>query len=174
MKKRQKSSRILMVWTVLGLLLSGCAEMTEPDVRAYIHEKHAYAEIRKGQLEHAEKDLQLVLRDNPTEPTILNNMAYIEFREGDYRKAVGYLEQARVLKTDDNDEPYILNEARILIANHQYQKALSLLALIEPRHTWPPGYRKIMAEALLHNGQSTHALAVLLGKHRVGTDPSQP
>ena len=173
-KNVRKSSFVMIVWGVFGVLLSGCAEMTEPDVRAYIHEKHAYAEIRHGRLDQAQKDLKSALRDNPREPSILNNMAYIAFRKGQTMKAVGYLEQARVLKTDDNDEPYILNEARILIANHQYRRALSLLALIEPRQKWPTGYRKIMAEALLHNGQSAHALAVLLDRHRINLDKPLP
>jgi Tfp pilus assembly protein PilF len=174
MKKREKWIPVVTLWGVMALLFSGCAEMTEPDVRAYIHEKHAYAEIRQGQLDKAEQDLKQALRDNPREPSILNNMAYIAFRKGQTMKAVGYLEQARVLKTDDNDEPYILNEARILIAHPDYRRALSLLALIEPRHNWPSGYRKLMAEALLHNGQSSHALAVLLGKHETGGDMAQP
>ena len=154
-----------LAFVTLILSLSACAATTEPAVRAYLHEQQAYAEIRQGQLEKADQDLKQALRDNPTEPTILNNMAYIEFKEGDYKKAVGYLEQARVLKTDDNDEPYILNEARILIANHQYHRALALLSLIEPRRTWPKGYRKMLAKALIHNGQSARAMAVLLEKH---------
>ncbi len=149
----------------LTLFLSACAATTEPAVRAYLHEQQAYSEIRKGQLEMAENDLKLALRDNPTEPTILNNMAYIAFKKGNYQKAVGYLEQARVLRNDDNDEPYILNEARILMANHQYPRALVLLSLIEPRRTWPHGYRKMLAKALIHNGQNARAMAVLLEKH---------
>ena len=149
----------------LTLLAGGCASMTDPDVRAYLHEKNAYADIRQGHLDRALDELRRALRENPKEPTILNNMAYIEFRKGHYNRAVGYLEQARVLRTDDNDEPYILNEARILIAHHDYRKALRLLALIEPRPNWPKGYRKIMAEALIHNGQSARALAILLGRH---------
>ena len=170
---KMKSS-LLFLCGLSGILLSGCAEMTEPDVRSYIHEKRAYAEIRQGQLDQAEKDLKKALRDNPREPSILNNMAYIAFRKGFTMKAVGYLEQARVLRSDDNDEPYILNEARILIAHHDYRRALSLLALIEPRRKWPMGYRKIMAEALLHNGQSAHALAVLLDRHRIKLEKPQP
>ena len=102
---------------LLALVLPGYAAMTEPAVRAYLHERQAYSEIREEQLEFAEKDLKLALRDNPKEATILNNMAYIEFKEGDFRKAVGYLEQARVLRSDDNDEPYILNEARSSSSN---------------------------------------------------------
>lgn len=158
----------------MAVILSGCAAMTEPDVRAYLHEQSAYREIQKGQLAPALQDLRLALRDNPKEPTILNNMAYIEFKEGHYQKAVGFLEQARVLRTDDNDEPYILNEARILIAHHEYHRALTLLSLIEPRQNWPRGYRKIMAEALLHNGQSSRALAILLGQHGLTLDRPTP
>ncbi len=150
---------------ILTFFLSACAATTEPAVRAYLHEQQAFSEIRSGQLDNAEADLKQALRDNPTEPTILNNMAYIEFKKGDYQKAVGYLEQARVLRNDDNDEPYILNEARILIANHQYLRALTLLSLIEPRRTWPHGYRKMLAKALIHNGQNARAMAVLLEKH---------
>ena len=99
-----------VLFGAMAVLFSGCAAMTEPDVRAYLHEKKAYSEIRKGQFDTAEQDLKKALRDNPTEPSILNNMAYIEFKEGDYKKAAGFLEQARVLKNDDNDEPYIMNE----------------------------------------------------------------
>lgn len=150
---------------LLALVLSGCAATTEPAVRAYLHEQQAYAEIRKGQLELAEKDLKLALRDNPKEATILNNMAYIEFKEDDFRKTVGYLEQARVLRSDGNDEPYILNEARILLVQHQYQRALTLLALIEPRRACPHGYRKMLAKALIKNGQNARAMAVLLENH---------
>jgi tetratricopeptide (TPR) repeat protein len=163
-----------MLLGCLTLPLVGCAEMTEPDVRAYIHEKKAYAEIRKGQLEMAEQDLKKALRDNPTEPSILNNMAYIEFKGGDYKKAVGFLEQARVLKNDDNDEPYIMNEARILIAHKEYRRALALLSLLEPRRSWPKGYKKILAKALIHNGQQSQALAVLLEKHDITLDQPQP
>ena len=173
MKIRKKMGVVLGNF-VLALALSGCAATTEPAVRAYLHEQQAYAEIRKGQLELAEKDLKQALRDNPKEPTILNNMAYIEFKEGDYKKAVGYLEQARVLKVNDNDEPYILNEARILIANHQYSRALILLSLIEPRRTWPHGYRTMLAKALIKNGQSTRAMAILLESHDEIPFPGQP
>lgn len=149
----------------LSLLLSACAAMTEPSVRAYLHETTAYADIQKGQLTQAKNELRSALRDNPTEPTILNNMAYIEYREGDYKKAVGLLEQARVLRNDDNDESYIMNEARILIAHNDYRRALALLSLIKGRHVWPKGYQQIMAKALLHNGRSAEALAILLTKH---------
>ena len=158
----------------MAVLLSGCASVTEPGVRAYIHEKHAYAEIRKNQLGLAYQDLKKALRDNPKEPVILNDMAYIEFKEGHYRKAVGFLEQARVLRTDDNDEPYIMNEARILIAHREYRRALALLSLIEPRRRWPAGYKKILAKALIHNGQQAQALAVLLGKHDVTIEQPHP
>ena len=157
-------SRVAL-FLVAILFAGGCASMTDPDVRAYLHERTAYANIREGHLDRALAELRRALRENPKEPTILNNMAYVEFRKGHYSRAVGYLEQARVLRTDDNDEPYILNEARILIAHHDYQAALRLLALIEPRPSWPKGYRKIMAEALIHNGQSARALAILLGPH---------
>ena len=160
-------TRIFRIALFFALIfdVGGCASMTDPDVRAYLHEKAAYTEIRHGHLDRALAELRRALKENPKEPTILNNMAYIEFRKGHYDQAVGYLEQARVLRTDDNDEPYILNEARILIAHHDYDKALRLLALIEPRPNWPKGYRKIMAEALIHNGQSAKALAILLGQH---------
>jgi len=163
----------LKVWMAVFLMsgfLSGCAETTEPAVRAYIHEKRAYAEIQRGQLQMASSDLKKALKDNPKEPSILNNMALIAFREDRYKKAVGFLEQARALKAGDNDEPYILNEARILIAHHEYQRSLVLLGLIETRQKWPLGYRKIMAEALLHNGQSSHALAILLQKHALSNN----
>jgi tetratricopeptide (TPR) repeat protein len=163
-----------VLFGAVAVLVSGCAAMTEPDVRAYLHEKKAYTEIRNGQLEMAEQDLKKALRDNPTEPSILNNMAYIEFKEGDYKKAVGFLEQARVLKNDDNDEPYIMNEARILIAHQEYRRALALLSLIEPRRSWPRGYKKILAKALIHNGQQSRALAVLLEKHDVTLDQPHP
>ncbi len=158
---------------LLALFLTGCAATTEPAVRAYLHEQKAYSEIRNGQIEEAESDLRQALRDNPTDPTILNNMAYIEFKEGDSRKAVGFLEQARALRSNDNDEPYILNEARILIADHQYHRALALLSLIEPRRTWPHGYRKMLAKALIHNGQNARAMAVLLEKHDETPLPGQ-
>ena len=169
-----KQKLVLLPLGSLLLFLSACAASTEPAVRAYLHEQQAYSEIREGHLDLAKKDLKQALRDSPTEPTILNNMAYIEFKEGDYRKAIGYLEQARTLKADDNDEPYILNEARILIAHHQYQHALRLLSLIEPRRTWPHGYRKMLAKALIHNGQNSHALAVLLEKHDETPMPGFP
>jgi predicted negative regulator of RcsB-dependent stress response len=65
-----------------------------------------------------------------------------------------------------------MNEARILIAHHQYHRALALLSLIEPRHSWPTGYQKIMAEALLHNGESSKALAILLDRRNL--NPEQP
>ncbi len=169
-----KQKLALLPLVSLLLFLSACAASTEPAVRAYLHEQQAYSEIREGHLDLAKKDLKQALRDSPTEPTILNNMAYIEFKEGDYRKAIGYLEQARTLKADDNDEPYILNEARILIAHHQYHHALHLLSLIEPRRTWPHGYRKMLAKALIHNGQNSHALAVLLEKHDETPMPGFP
>ncbi len=151
-----------------GLAISsmmGCASTTEPAVRAYLHERQAYTEISHNRLDAAMVDLKLAIRDNPQDPSILNNMAFIEFKKNHLSKAVGYLEQARALRSDDNDEPYIMNEARILIAHHEYTRALALLTLIEPRHTWPKGYQKIMAQALLHNGQSAHALAILLDRH---------
>ena len=162
------------IFGTMAVLFSGCASITDPGVRAYIHEKNAYAEIRNGHLELAYQELKKALRDNPKEPVILNDMAYIEFTEGHYQKAVGFLEQARVLRNDDNDEPYIMNEARILIAHHEYRRALALLSLIEPRKSWPEGYKKILAQALIHNGQQSQALAVLLEKHGVALEQSHP
>ena len=162
------------IFGTMAVLFSGCASITEPHVRAYIHEKKAYAEIRNGQFELAYQELKKALRDNPKEPVILNDMAYIEFTEGHYQKAVGFLEQARVLRNDDNDEPYIMNEARILIAHHEYRRALALLSLIEPRKSWPEGYKKILAQALIHNGQQSQALAVLLEKHGVALEQPHP
>ncbi len=150
---------------VISLILSGCATTTEPPVRAWLSEQKAYAEIKQGHLAQAEVDLKSALRDNPTDPTILNNMAFIQFKNGDFKKAIGYLEQARALKSNDNDEPFILNEARILISAHHYRKALTLLSLIEPRTKWPHGYRKMLAKALIHNGKNAKALAILLEKH---------
>ena len=117
---------------LVALVLSGCAATTEPPVRAWLSEQKAYAEIKQGHLEKAEADLKKALRDNPTDPTILNNMAFIQFKEGEFQKAIGYLEQARALRSNDNDEPYILNEARIYISAHHYRKALTLLSIIEP------------------------------------------
>ncbi|MHB8370831.1 MAG: hypothetical protein ACYDBP_14285 [Leptospirales bacterium] len=154
---------VLLTW--LALSATGCAATTEPSVRAYLHERKAFEELGKGHLAAAEADLKLALRDNPKEPSILNNMAYIKYKEGDDRKAIGYLEQARALRNNDNDEPYILNEARILIVRHRYRRALSLLSLIEPRRTWPKGYRKMLAKALIHNGQNAKAMAILLENH---------
>jgi tetratricopeptide (TPR) repeat protein len=166
-------SRGLILVTVL-LSGVGCAAMTEPKVKAYIQEKKAYADIKKGNLEQAAVELKLALGNDPTEPTILNNLAYIEFTQGHFDKAIGFLEQARALRNDDNDEPYIMNEARILIAHHEYHHALALLSLIEPRHSWPKGYQKIMAEALLHNGQSSRALAILLDRRNLNPEQSHP
>ena len=34
MKKREKWIPVVTLWGVMALLFSGCAEMTEPDVRA--------------------------------------------------------------------------------------------------------------------------------------------
>lgn len=166
-------SRALLLVTVF-LSSVGCAAMTEPKVKAYIQEKKAYADIKKGNLEKAAVELKLALGNDPSEPTILNNLAYIEFTEGHFDRAIGFLEQARALRSDDNDEPYIMNEARILIAHHEYHHALVLLSLIEPRHSWPKGYQKIMAEALLHNGQSSRALAILLDRRNLNTEQPQP
>ena len=67
-----------------------------------------------------------------------------------------------------------MNEARILIAHHEYRRALALLSLIEPRKSWPAGYKKIMAQALIHNGQQSQALAVLLEKHDVTLEQPHP
>lgn len=166
-------SRVIVLVTVF-LSSVGCAAMTEPKVKAYIQEKKAYADIKKGNLERASIELKLALGNDPVEPTILNNLAYIEFTEGHFDKAIGFLEQARALRNDDNDEPYIMNEARILIAHHEYHHALVLLSLIEPRHSWPKGYEKIMAEALLHNGQSSRALAILLDRRNLNPEQPQP
>lgn len=158
---------------LLAGIFSGCAETTEPAVRAYLHEKKAYSEIQVGHLQIASSELKKALKDNPEEPSILNNMAFIAFKSGHYKKAVGFLEQARALKAGANDEVYILNEARIFMTHHEYKRGLSLLSLIEPRQKWPNGYRKIMAEALLHNGESSHALAILLKKHDLSNNISQ-
>ena len=71
---------------LVALVLSGCAATTEPPVRAWLSEQKAYAEIKQGHLEQAEADLKKALRDNPTDPTILNNMAFIQFKEGEFQK----------------------------------------------------------------------------------------
>ena len=159
---------------LLAFFLTGCAATTEPPVRAWLSEQKAYAEIKQGHLDQAEADLKKALRDNPNDPTILKNLAFIQFKEGEFRKAIGYLEQARALRSNDKDEPYILNEARILISSHHYRKALTLLSLIEPRTKWPHGYRKMLAKALIHNGKNAKALAILLEKHDEAGMMTQP
>ena len=117
---------------LLAVFLSGCAATTEPAVRAYIHEKKAYSEIQAGKLQLASMNLKKALKDNPEEPSILNNMALIAFKEGDTRKAIGFLEQARALKAGTNDEPYILNEARVLIAHRMQTARDTMIRSVQP------------------------------------------
>lgn len=42
--------------------------MTEPKVKAYIQEKKAYADIKKGNLEQAAVELKLALGNDPNDP----------------------------------------------------------------------------------------------------------
>jgi tetratricopeptide (TPR) repeat protein len=93
-------SRAFILVTVF-LSSVGCAAITEPKVKAYIQEKKAYADIKKGNLEKAAVELRLALGNDPGEPTILNNLAYIEFTQGHFDKAIGFLEQARALRSDE-------------------------------------------------------------------------
>lgn len=152
-----------MVLTIL-VLQTSCAEMTDPSVRAYIHEKKAYTMIKNNQLSEANKELKLALRDTPREPSILNNMAYIEYKENHYQKALGFLEQARAVRQQDNDIPYIMNESRLLILHKHYKKALELLFIIKqkPINLWPKGYRRLMAVTLMRNNRLSEAVAVLM------------
>lgn len=53
-------SRVFLLVTIF-LSNVGCAAMTEPKVKAYIQEKKAYADIKKGNLEKAAVELKLAL-----------------------------------------------------------------------------------------------------------------
>ena len=142
--------------------MSGCAATTDPTIRAYLHEQKAYKAIKMRDLQKAEKELEKAIRDDPKNPTILNNLAFIEFKEKEFDKAIGFLEQARAVKTNDDDDPYVMNEARILVLQHKYGKALRLLKMVEPRPRWPKGYKKLYAKILVKEGHVRKALKILL------------
>lgn len=151
-----------IILVVSFILLSSCAFSTEPHVRAYLHETRAYKEIKTNHFSLALEELHRALADDPTNPTILNNMAYLYFRENKLSLAIGYLEQARAVRSNDDDDPYILNEVRILLLEKHIQKARHLLELVKKRKHWPKGYKTLYAKILWKEGKPEEALKILL------------
>lgn len=156
-----------IIFIVSFFLLSSCAFTTEPQVRAYLHETSAYQEIKAGDFAHAEHELKEALADDPKNPAILNNMAYLCFRERKLSLAIGYLEQARAVRSNDDDDPYILNEARIWLLERHVQKAKQLLDLVKKRKRWPKGYKDLYAKVLWKEGSPEESLKFLLDKKEV-------
>ena len=153
--------RILFV-VISFMFIASCAFNTDPEVRSYIHQQKAYKEIKYNRFSLALIELKKALADDPNNPIILNNMAYLFFKENKLDAAIGYLEQARAVRNKDDDDPYIMNEARIYIIKKDFKKAKQLLDLVKKRKNWPKGYKSLYAKLLWKEGKLKEALTLLL------------
>jgi tetratricopeptide (TPR) repeat protein len=85
---------ILLLSLLLGLVPAwsqtkgGAADLTAQMAQGYDL-------IQAGKLDQAQDIYQRVLQADPGNPLALNNLAAIMVKKGDYKKALGYLEQAR-------------------------------------------------------------------------------
>lgn len=98
---------------ILLLVLSSCAEITEPPVISYKYQKQAVREMKDGAWILAENHLKLALKYDPTSHAIWNNLAIVEYRLGHCRRSIGYFKKAESLK---HDSRILNNEIKVLLS----------------------------------------------------------
>ncbi|MHB1285155.1 MAG: tetratricopeptide repeat protein [Leptospirales bacterium] len=144
------------------LLLSGlgCAFLSpSPDSGESLSRSFSQ-NLAAGRVVRARADLSSLLKRNPHDFAAWNNLAYLDFRQSNYTRAEGDLDQALALNPGN---PFLrLNKARLLLAETRYSEARSLLLSLEPLHPWPKGFRLLLAIADLHTGHQESARLLLM------------
>jgi Flp pilus assembly protein TadD len=107
----------------------------------------------------ARQDLSRELRLHPRNISVWNNLAYLDFKNGKYRKADGDLSQGLALNPGNT---FLLeNRARLSLARQEDEKARAILLSLEAVRPWPKGFRLLLAIADLRTGRSDEARLLL-------------
>ncbi|MHB1606788.1 MAG: tetratricopeptide repeat protein [Leptospirales bacterium] len=154
------------------LLLSGagCAALPSSGTPGETLSKAFSRDLGLGHLDRARGDLFRELRRDPRNFVAWNNLACLDFRQNDYSRAQGDIDQALALNPGN---PFLLlNKSRLLLARKRYSEARTLLGSLEPVHPWPRGFRLLLAIADVHTGHPESARILL--NEILNTHPSDP
>ena len=112
----------------------------------------------KGETQEAQKNFEALLEQNPDNPVVLNNLAWIYHEIGDPR-SLEYAEKAHQLLPDN---PEIMDTyAWILLGNGKVEQAIRLLNDAIARSPDNPDIRYHYAKALVEVGQQEMAIEEL-------------
>ena len=159
-----------LLTVVLLLAGAGCAALSSSGTPGETLSKDFSRDLGAGQLALARGDLFRTLKLDPHNFVAWNNLACLDFRQHDYPRAQGEIDQALALNPGN---PFLLlNKARLLLARKQYSEARFLLRSLEPRTPWPRGFRLLLAIADLHT-KHTESARLLLNEI-INAHPSDP
>jgi tetratricopeptide (TPR) repeat protein len=103
--------------------------------------------------------LRRLVRDNPRDPGVLNNLAWTLYERGELREAALLSERALALAPRD---PGVLDtRGMILLRSGEASRALELLGRAASTDLAPPESRVHLAQALIESGDKTAARQVL-------------
>jgi len=141
-----------MFFALLLLSVQGCATVQTkgPSKRALMEEYSR--DIRLNHLDLARAVLLDGSRRYPSETVFWNDLAYLDFRQGNYSSAEKMLNDG--LRIDPDNQGLLLNKARLFLAEGNVVDAKKILFRMLPRHPWIHGYRLLLAIVEVKGGNS--------------------
>ena len=146
------------LWMVL-ILFGGCASAGDSGQAVRTLVRTAHDDYRKGDYPGAEKaDLAAIAIDGKN-PSLYNNLAVVEDREGQRQKALESLEKGE--QVAPKDAAILMNLARLDLESGRDAEALAVASRIEDLATWPNGLRTLIGKIEIDLGRYPEAHLIL-------------
>jgi len=136
-------------------VFSKCAKKNcEPRAIAFAHHTNGYALLKLNRLEEAESEFRTALKmfqdiNDIDEIIELNAIAEVKFEQGDYKRALEYLEESQELASQTDYLKYQLKNFRLFSQVYRRLKDYKLSAEYQTRYS--EAYEKIFNTDLIRN-----------------------
>lgn len=147
-------------WLLMGVILfGGCASAGDSAQAVRILVRTAHDDYRKGDFPGAEKADLAAIAINGKDPSLYNNLAVVEDREGQRQKALESLEKGE--RVAPEDAAILMNLARLDLESGRDAEALAVASRIEDLATWPNGLRTLIGKIEIDLGRYPEAHLLL-------------
>jgi predicted Zn-dependent protease len=147
-----KKVAVLVLFQMLLLFAQGCSTVQTNGTSKHALMAEYSRDMRSNSLSSARAVLLEGSRRYPSETVFLNDLAYLDFLQGNYASAGKMLDRA--LRIDPDNQNLLLNEARLFLAKKDVVDAKKILFRMLPRHPWVHGYRILLAIVEVKDGNS--------------------